>query len=159
MDMRDDRERDREYSRRYRETHKDQIRERRSGRSGDPEKLRAARERYKLAHPDRVIEQSRRWRAANRDKCKERAKAWALAHPDVIKKIQREWNSANHEKVRSEQKARYHVLLKEQCEICGAKATARHHPDYSKPLEVMHLCSKCHMGFHPRPNKKNNPEV
>jgi hypothetical protein len=34
-------------------------------------------------------------------------------------------------------------LLRQPCEICGAKAEA-HHEDYTKPLEVRWMCFKCH---------------
>jgi len=35
------------------------------------------------------------------------------------------------------------------CEMCGKKAKLQgHHSDYSKPLEVMWLCSECHATVH-----------
>jgi hypothetical protein len=35
------------------------------------------------------------------------------------------------------------------CERCHEyRATARHHDDYDKPLEVVYLCHKCHVEHH-----------
>ncbi len=35
-----------------------------------------------------------------------------------------------------------------QCEKCGKMADHRHHEDYSKPLDVVYLCRKCHVDLH-----------
>lgn len=35
-----------------------------------------------------------------------------------------------------------------QCEKCGAPAKHRHHEDYSRPLDVIYLCVKCHHDRH-----------
>ena len=40
------------------------------------------------------------------------------------------------------------IPLAERCQICGEKAYERHHIDYSKPLDVMFLCVKCHKTVH-----------
>lgn len=37
------------------------------------------------------------------------------------------------------------------CTVCGNEDSHGHHEDYSKPLEVIWLCRKCHTEFH---NKK-----
>jgi hypothetical protein len=35
------------------------------------------------------------------------------------------------------------------CSICKSKGEIQgHHPDYSKPLQVIWVCIKCHMKFH-----------
>lgn len=37
----------------------------------------------------------------------------------------------------------------ERCEVCELKKPLQgHHPDYSKPLEVIWLCSGCHADEH-----------
>lgn len=39
-------------------------------------------------------------------------------------------------------------LKRMPCEKCGADKVHAHHPDYSKPLEVMWLCPKHHRRLH-----------
>jgi hypothetical protein len=55
----------------------------------------------------------------------------------------------NPEKVKAEQIAsaarRRGFLIPEPCTICGALKVDAHHPDYSKPLEVVWLCRKHHI--------------
>ena len=51
------------------------------------------------------------------------------------------------EKRRARQQAQNAVDLG-PCKKCGAQATDRHHPDYTKPLEVILLCRECHMKEH-----------
>jgi hypothetical protein len=39
------------------------------------------------------------------------------------------------------------ILIKQACFVCGEKAEA-HHPDYSRPLDVVWLCSSHHRQVH-----------
>lgn len=39
-------------------------------------------------------------------------------------------------------------LIKQPCEVCGCNNVHAHHCDYSKPLDVMWLCSKHHEEWH-----------
>jgi hypothetical protein len=39
-------------------------------------------------------------------------------------------------------------LKQENCYICDAVRTEMHHEDYSKPLDVMWLCKRCHTAVH-----------
>jgi uncharacterized OB-fold protein len=39
-------------------------------------------------------------------------------------------------------------LMKKPCEVCGADKVEAHHPDYSKPLDVVWLCRKHHAVTH-----------
>lgn len=81
---------------------------------------------------------------------RERAK-----RPNVKSRISRNsdtWNRKNPEAY----KAHYLVgnavrdkrLIKEPCLFCGCDKVHAHHRDYSKPLDVIWLCPKCHHRLH-----------
>ena len=40
------------------------------------------------------------------------------------------------------------LIAKRPCSICGAAEAEAHHPDYSKPLQVVWLCRKHHKAHH-----------
>lgn len=40
------------------------------------------------------------------------------------------------------------ALVPQPCEVCGTKDVEKHHPDYSKPLEVKWLCRDHHLELH-----------
>jgi hypothetical protein len=42
------------------------------------------------------------------------------------------------------------VLSRQPCSICGAERAEAHHPDYSKPLDVVWLCKPHHAEVHRR---------
>ncbi len=39
-------------------------------------------------------------------------------------------------------------IEKQNCQQCGDTESQAHHPDYSKPLDVIWLCRKCHLAEH-----------
>lgn len=39
-------------------------------------------------------------------------------------------------------------LSKKPCQACGAEKVVAHHEDYSRPLDVIWLCSQCHANHH-----------
>ena len=60
---------------------------------------------------------------------------------------QQKYRRQNTIKTNAQAKANYHKaeLLKPQCEHCDSVDSLHmHHPDYSKPLEVITLCVNCH---------------
>ena len=40
------------------------------------------------------------------------------------------------------------IIQREDCAVCGDPETEAHHEDYSKPLDVIWLCSSCHKQVH-----------
>lgn len=66
---------------------------------------------------------------------------------------QREYRRNNREKSiahqRAERAARSGLITPKPCEVCGAKERIEmHHEDYSKPLDVVFLCSMHHKRAH-----------
>lgn len=81
---------------------------------------------------------------------------YAKEHPDVIKAIKKRWVINNPVKISAIKKrlnaSRHNNEHKKQpCQVCGTtKWIHGHHPDYSKPLEVIWLCAKHHKEEHAR---------
>jgi hypothetical protein len=64
------------------------------------------------------------------------AKRWAAKYPERRKASHDVGNAIRHGK-----------LKKQPCWVCGEKAEA-HHPDYSRPLDVVWLCNPHHREVH-----------
>lgn len=87
--------------------------------------------------PHRVeARQSYQKTAAFAESHKASAKRWEAKHPDRRKASNIVWNAirAGH-------------LKKQTCWVCGNNAQA-HHPDYSRPLDVVWLCPMHHKQTH-----------
>jgi len=56
------------------------------------------------------------------------------------------------EKIKAKNKAhsafRKGLILKQDCSVCGCAKSEMHHPDYSKPLDIIWLCPKHHKRLH-----------
>lgn len=80
--------------------------------------------RYRKNHKDRINEQRKRWEEHNAHK----RRAHTLFRRALKAGI---------------------ILKPTTCEKCLKSASLEgHHPDYSRPLEVMWLCRKCHRAEH-----------
>lgn len=94
---------------------------------------------------------------------------WCRKNADVLKQRRREWVANNKDKQAAYDRSRRRdPLVKEKerirsravyalkkghlkrtpCVNCGGEKVEMHHPDYSKPLEVIFLCHKHHMELH-----------
>ena len=65
-----------------------------------------------------------------------------------LKKIRnKRWNEANKIKVKAHAVANYRIRIpvNQICTMCNKRlAKEKHHYDYTKPLDVIFLCVKCH---------------
>ena len=128
----------------------------------NPEANRAKAKAWRDANPDRVKAQTearadherlagRERRAANKEKYSAKAKAWRDANPDYYMRHaamfpeQRKARRAVNGEVRA---GRLPAASTCKCSECGAQAQEYHHPDYSKPLEVVPVCKACHTKIH-----------
>jgi len=64
---------------------------------------------------------------------------------------QKEYYKKYPERVKAIRVANYKIKIQKGklCELCNLnEAKEKHHEDYSKPLEVLFLCSRCHKKIH-----------
>ena len=87
---------------------------------------------------------SKSWRENNRERHTELTKNWRQKHPEKY---------AAHSAVSNA--LRSGKLQKETCAVCGDENSQAHHNDYTKPLDVVWLCSKHHAQVHV--DERKNP--
>lgn len=123
-----------EEGRRYRAKHKDELKAKGVDRH---KKFRETHPDYGNAwfrnHPEQKLSYQRKYRKSHPVPHRNDNAKFRKNNPDVI----RAQNKANRE---------IKIPQGELCTRCGiALATDKHHPDYSKPLEVQFVCEKCHV--------------
>lgn len=76
---------------------------------------------------------------------------------EALRKGKSRWAKKNSIKINAQRALRQAlikgIVKRENCGVCGARAEA-HHPDYTKPLSVVWLCSKHHAEEHVRIRRK-----
>lgn len=97
--------------------------------------------------PER-IEITRRWRQRNRTRANEQARAYVERNRDK-RNAQSRASSERHPEKKAARKeldkaVRRGEIKRLPCGDCGATKAHAHHEDYSKPLDVMWLCTVCH---------------
>ena len=80
-------------------------------------------------------------------------KAWKAAHPGYATAKKREWWQRNKDRLRVKEAVRYALktgkLVRQPCSVCATtERVEAHHPDYTKPLEVVWVCRKHHNEIH-----------
>ena len=80
---------------------------------------------------------------------------WAKNNPEKMAEFKSQWADRNPEKVHCHKVCKKAVRIgsltkSDACNMCGTKdgLIHGHHPDYTKPLEVMWLCATCHSRQH-----------
>jgi hypothetical protein len=93
------------------------------------------------------------WLAKERHRCRIKQARYRRLGVAILpsKETRQKWEQKNGHKRKAEQMATYAqkrgVIKKpDACQRCGATGVEleKHHPDYSKPLEVQWLCTICH---------------
>jgi len=91
------------------------------------------------------------WKQKAKDKTAY-SKAWKEANPGKMTEYKRDWWRKNKDRLKVKDAVRYAVktgkLVKTPCEVCGEEKVEGHHPDYSRPLDVVWLCRQHHLEIH-----------
>ena len=91
------------------------------------------------------------WKQKTKDKAAYQ-KEWAAARPGYMTKAKRDWWQKNRDRMKVKDAVRYAIkvgkLVKTPCHVCGKEQVEGHHPDYSRPLDVVWLCKEHHLAIH-----------
>lgn len=91
------------------------------------------------------IKETVKWQKANPTKYKNLQKKMCKKNTKNHLNNVNKWKNCNPEKAKAHYLAEHYIALSVFCEDCRCSENLeRHHPNYSKPLEVVTLCKKCH---------------
>jgi len=154
--------------RKYREKHLDKINQKRKeDYHNNPEKYREYSRKWLRKNPNCPKE----YYEKNKEKIaekqlenyrknplyKEKSKIWRIRNIEKAKKQDKQYYEENKFKSEAKTKAgiynKKHRIKKHYCKHCGILESKKiklymHHPDYSKPIEVITLCASCHVKLH-----------
>jgi hypothetical protein len=85
-------------------------------------------------------ESKKKWREKNREREAEYYRERRANDPEYKAKCKARKRARYLEEIKK--------LKKEPCFYCNDPDTEKHHPDYSKPEEVIYVCRKCHSDLH-----------
>jgi len=121
--------------------------------------MNASASRRYQANREAINAWHREWRNnQGLEKYKKTQAGYAERSRDKKNNYNETWRAGNQEKIRAHTAVLVAVrngsLIPGPCEICGKTKTTKttktlaHHEDYSKPLDVIWLCSRCHAEHH-----------
>jgi hypothetical protein len=109
---------------------------------------------YHAANRHEIAAYHREWYRANRERRLDLSKAYNRSESGkaLRRRVAREMRERYPEKFAARQAVRIALRKKEltrtPCVSCGNPRSQAHHPDYSKPLDVVWLCARCHASAH-----------
>jgi len=158
----DDKEKSREYYRKYYLANKEKIKERvKKYWHKNKEEINERREYFKEYNAnyhkcDVAKEARKRWRKNNPDKVRKQKIKDYEDNKERYIEYQTKWSIDNREKKRAhvaiyDAIKRGDIIKPTKCSKCDKeKRLHAHHEDYTKPLEVKWLCQSCHIAEHKR---------
>lgn len=82
----------------------------------------------------------------------DRERAKAPKRLEAANSTHKAWVASNPDRRKAHLLVQYAIkkgeLIRLPCFICGAEKTEAHHPDYSRPLDVIWLCTQHHKDTH-----------
>lgn len=115
----------------------------------------------------RAYDRARGQTKKRKDKNKEYQDRMKIESPEKWRSMRREatrkYRKNHHERFIAKSRITYAKrtgkIKQEPCEICGALKVEAHHPDYTKPLEVVWLCDYHHKEEHKRLRAQERGEL
>ena len=118
-------------------------------------RINAKNKEWRDRNKEKSNSYSRKWYTQNPVQSHTRTKRWRQKNLELARSYTRDWERKNPEKRR----AHFLVLTAVRngtlerptsCSCCGTAESViqGHHEDYSKPLDVIWLCRKCHKQKH-----------
>ena len=123
-----------------------------------PEEIKAYQAKYYQDNKDRLNKKNKEWAENNIEAVRKKARELNKRNRETCNKNTRKWKEKNNHKTRTHDKVKYatkksNIVKPKHCEHCNIETSLHgHHPDYTKPLEVIWLCPACHSAEHKRLN-------
>ena len=100
---------------------------------------------YRERHPDFIYNYNKQWVEKNKERAYKQRYEWNRNNRDKVNKSNYNWYD-RHPDVKRAHHYNNKLSLKKKCERCSSiDNLQRHHPDYSKPKEIVTLCKPCHL--------------
>jgi hypothetical protein len=119
---------------------------------------------WRLKNKEYIKEHDKKYRQENQEQIKAYQKEWNKNNLDLIMKSKTKWMkknpgavNAHHAVNRALKNGKLSKSLCCQFINCNNKNVQAHHPDYSKPLEVIWLCPKHHKLIHSAKMSEDKP--
>jgi len=127
-----------------------------SWRNRNPEQYRSSIARWQRHHREYLARLNRERIAQTPGLGAEYQKRYRLAHPESVRESNRREKAKSRAsgKTSARKKLSYRtcaglIARPENCERCGASGRVHgHHPNYTRPLDVVWLCPRCHGAEH-----------
>jgi len=103
---------------------------------------------YYEAHREERKAYNKNYRKAHKEERKMYVKNYRQAKYENDKRYRQKYPERYQAKNEVSHAVRDGRLIKQPCAMCGNINVEAHHEDYSKPLEVIWLCSDCHKKLH-----------
>ena len=149
-----------EINKRYYQRHREKILAKANS-PGEKAKKQEYDRKYYIIHSEEKKATSRRWREEHPEKVEEQNKIYRKRKIELNKTLKYRVSMSKSRKkyiVANPDKHQAHMLLnqavrrgdiqRKPCNVCGNPIVEGHHEDYTKPLEVIWLCRKCHCNHH-----------
>lgn len=107
-------------------------------------------------NPKKYKEYLKAYYREHREERKSKDREYAMSHREHINAYHRYWRSLPQNSIKKDAwkmvqlALKFNILVRpDTCSKCGVKCKPEaHHPDYSKPLDVIWLCKSCHENVH-----------